>query len=681
MQVVSQARTKLTELLTAAQPSDETRGERGLGSAPRGPRAALSAVPDGCLAGLYRELAGLTAACATATAAVVAEAGARDVPAQVGERSVSGWLQRAGRLTRGQASHEHATASTVLAVPPVTTGLARGEFGVRAAAMLSRSLQTIGELPGVTESVYREAESTALRLAGQLDISQLGQALQALVEALTTTPDVDDDEAAASAAEAAAKAWRERYLVVNTDTGRITGRLPVPMAQALQSALDALAAHRSRDLPPEALAAAAAAGARVWIDHVEGCPADTGDAVMAAPAPDGTTPPAGPNSTATTHAPTAHAARDAAAAAQSARDAVAAAHAARDAVAAAHAAARSKNRRVRDSAFGPIADELPLAPAEGKQTRAATDATTPFTTSCGCPWRIEWPLECTCGGGETDLAGWHVEEGADRPTDSPDQHASGCPLAATGMHGHDESGEPLLRRTRAQSQADAIFELARLGLDARLLPTQDAAPPHLTLHATPADLDRDLPTASYPDGTAADPSAVAAVLCDAVITTVLFDPSGLLLGVAGDQRTWPRRLRRAIAARDRRCAFPGCETVPALCHVHHMVHVEHGGPTCADNGCLLCPLHHALVHDLGYDVRLNPRNGRPEFQPPAWVDPHRRWRQHPRYQLEHLRRTGQLPRPLERDPRRCPKPTARRPGLWSGDGPDWAQPPHDPDGG
>ncbi|MGN6088563.1 MAG: hypothetical protein ACTHNT_04635, partial [Actinomycetales bacterium] len=452
MQVVSQARTKLTELLTAAQPSDETRGERGLGSAPRGPRAALSAVPDGCLAGLYRELAGLTAACATATAAVVAEAGARDVPAQVGERSVSGWLQRAGRLTRGQASHEHATASTVLAVPPVTTGLARGEFGVRAAAMLSRSLQTIGELPGVTESVYREAESTALRLAGQLDISQLGQALQALVEALTTTPDVDDDEAAASAAEAAAKAWRERYLVVNTDTGRITGRLPVPMAQALQSALDALAAHRSRDLPPEALAAAAAAGARVWIDHVEGCPADTGDAVMAATAPDGTTPQAGAHSRAATHAPTAHAARDA----------VAAAHSARDAVAAAHAAARSKNRRVRESAFGPIADELPLAPAEGKQTRAATDATTAFTTSCGCPWRSEWPLECTCGGGATDLAAWQVEEGADHPADSPDRHASGCPLAATAMHGHDESGEPLLRRTRAQSQADAIFELARL---------------------------------------------------------------------------------------------------------------------------------------------------------------------------------------------------------------------------
>ncbi|MGN6523108.1 MAG: DUF222 domain-containing protein [Actinomycetes bacterium] len=601
VRVVVGAREELSALLTGSDRTAEGEtsdtasgsGSRGLHAPLPGARQAIVDLADASLVGLYRELASLTAASAAVTAAVVAEVAARDLPSQVGERSVNGWLQRAGRLTRSEASREQSASSAVLAVPAVTAALAAGAFSPRAATLLSSTLSTVAAMPSVSAGVYAEAEETALRLACQLDAMQLSRALQALQEALTTEPDVDDEAEAERLADAAAKAWRERYLVVNTETGRVTGRLPVAMAEALQTALDALAAHRSRDLPPEALAAAQRAGARVWIDHVEGCPAEEPD-------------------------------------------------------------------------------------AEGSDDNGGEGAAAPFAKSCRCPWRVEWPLICTCGldeskqegheqaaaeGHEQAAAEGHEQVAAEAPAPSSGGqtepvfggrfHADDCAASGWGERGHDESGEPLLRRSRAQSQADALFELAHMGLDAQLLPTQDAAPPHLTLHATPADLDRPVPVATYPDGVVAPPTAVATVLCDAVTTTVLFDGEGKLLAVSGSQRTWPRHLRRAIAARDRRCAFPGCEAVPALCHVHHMVHVEHGGPTCADNGCLLCPLHHALVHDLGWEARLNPRNGRPEFQPPTYVDPQQRWRQHPRYQLEHLRRTGCEPRPDERDRRRC----------------------------
>ncbi len=30
--------------------------------------------------------------------------------------------------------------------------------------------------------------------------------------------------------------------------------------------------------------------------------------------------------------------------------------------------------------------------------------------------------------------------------------------------------------------------------------------------------------------------------------------------------------------------------------MHHHTHWKHGGQTCIDNGCLLCPYHHRFLH-------------------------------------------------------------------------------------
>ncbi|MGN6598128.1 MAG: DUF222 domain-containing protein [Actinomycetes bacterium] len=562
----------------------------------------MTELPQSQFAGLLRELTGLASAVAVARAALVAEAEARGVPESVGERSVGGWLQRALRLTRSEASRDVRLSSCLLAVPAVSDALSHGGFSAAAAEVVAAALIAIEARPQVAAETNAAAEATAIRLATQLHAADLRRAMDKLRETLTTAPDVDDEAEAERLADAAARAWRDRYLHINTATGRINGQLPLSMAQALQTALNALTAHRSRDLPPEALAAAAAAGATIWIDHIEDCPADLG-------APTG-----GGWATA-----------EAAAAAGQAGAAVAAE---------AHATARSRNR--------------PAAGDSDTLDPHATAAT--FDKSCRCPWRVAWPMTCTCEGETVDASATEQIVG---PSHRPE-------CAMVGDRGHEESGHPLLRRTRAQSQADAIFELARLGLDARILPTQDAAPPHLTLHATPADLDQPVPLATYPDGVYVPPGALAAVLCDATVTPVLFDTAGRTLGIGVQQQSWPKYLRRAIAARDVRCAFPGCEAVPALCHIHHMTHYSDGGSTSEANGCLLCPLHHTLVHDLGWGVRLNPRNGRPEFQPPRFVDDQQRWRQHPRYQLEHFRRTGQRPRPEERDPRR-PRAAERSP--------------------
>ncbi len=65
-------------------------------------------------------------------------------------------------------------------------------------------------------------------------------------------------------------------------------------------------------------------------------------------------------------------------------------------------------------------------------------------------------------------------------------------------------------------------------------------------------------------------------------------------------------LRRAVIIRDRHCAFPGCDTAPAACQVHHLTPKASGGPTKLDNLVLLCAFHHLIaVHQWGWTLTLH----------------------------------------------------------------------------
>ena len=68
----------------------------------------------------------------------------------------------------------------------------------------------------------------------------------------------------------------------------------------------------------------------------------------------------------------------------------------------------------------------------------------------------------------------------------------------------------------------------------------------------------------------------------------------------------PPHLRRAIIARDRHCAAPGCDTPPMACHVHHIIPRSQGGTTSLGNCLLLCAFHHLiLVHRWGWTITLH----------------------------------------------------------------------------
>ena len=90
--------------------------------------------------------------------------------------------------------------------------------------------------------------------------------------------------------------------------------------------------------------------------------------------------------------------------------------------------------------------------------------------------------------------------------------------------------------------------------------------------------------------------------CDAGIVPVVDGPNGEPLSVGRRTRSIPPAVRRALSSRDRGCRFPGCPATHRL-HGHHVKHWANGGETSLDNLILLCPTHHRLVHEGGFDVQ------------------------------------------------------------------------------
>ncbi|WP_372470770.1 HNH endonuclease signature motif containing protein [Saccharothrix luteola] len=94
-----------------------------------------------------------------------------------------------------------------------------------------------------------------------------------------------------------------------------------------------------------------------------------------------------------------------------------------------------------------------------------------------------------------------------------------------------------------------------------------------------------------------------------------------VLDLGRTKRTVSVAQRKALHARDRGCAFPGCGRPPKRCDAHHVEHWADGGDTDLDNMVLLCRTHHSLIHHSRWRITMT--GGVPAFIPPRHVDPAR----------------------------------------------------------
>ena len=82
----------------------------------------------------------------------------------------------------------------------------------------------------------------------------------------------------------------------------------------------------------------------------------------------------------------------------------------------------------------------------------------------------------------------------------------------------------------------------------------------------------------------------------------------VVLDAGRARRLYDHHQSTAVAARDRECRASGCDVPASRCHVHHLVPWSRGGRTDVANAALLCPDHHARIHDPAYEARLGADN-------------------------------------------------------------------------
>lgn len=111
--------------------------------------------------------------------------------------------------------------------------------------------------------------------------------------------------------------------------------------------------------------------------------------------------------------------------------------------------------------------------------------------------------------------------------------------------------------------------------------------------------------------------------CDGGVRVLTVGPHGEALHLGRTQRLFSRQQRLALAAVDGGCIWNGCHAPPSWCHAHHVKEFGDGGLTDIDNGVLLCPEHHHLLHASGYQMDMI--DGRPWLLAPIWLDPEQRW--------------------------------------------------------
>ena len=121
-------------------------------------------------------------------------------------------------------------------------------------------------------------------------------------------------------------------------------------------------------------------------------------------------------------------------------------------------------------------------------------------------------------------------------------------------------------------------------------------PVEVVVHVSAADLEG---VTELGDGISAE--VCRRLLCDAGVVPMLEDERGRTIDVGRKTRTLPAALRRALAARDTGCRFPGC-TNRRFVDGHHIVHWIDGGATSLENTALLCRRHHRYVHECGFTI-------------------------------------------------------------------------------
>ena len=200
------------------------------------------------------------------------------------------------------------------------------------------------------------------------------------------------------------------------------------------------------------------------------------------------------------------------------------------------------------------------------------------------------------------------------------------PLTAPAPAVDDEQGDVVHDPRDAGARMwDALVQVAQHALDTDLPPESHGAPTRLILTAGLQDLKTGLADEAV---TGLSIATLRRLACDAEIVPAILGTRGEPLDVGRTKRLVTLSIWVALVLRDQHCAFPACDRPPLMCHAHHILHWIFGGETKLSNLVLLCGHHHRVIHDSPWQVRINPDDQKPEFQPPSKPGVDQQWIRH-----------------------------------------------------
>ena len=208
---------------------------------------------------------------------------------------------------------------------------------------------------------------------------------------------------------------------------------------------------------------------------------------------------------------------------------------------------------------------------------------------------------------------------------SGSKRVGGCPRVPTGTY-RREAGDQVQATALPGACTEGPAGAVRRGDDARRArrtsaPCPGSPPAAAAAAASQTVLDE-------AGGIHIWPETARRMACDAATIEMQHGPGREILNVGRKTRTISPALRRALAARDRKCRFPGCQN--RRCDAHHLEHWADGGATALNNLVLLCRRHHRAVHEEGFSVTLdaqgNVQFARPDRRPLLVAPPARVWR-------------------------------------------------------
>jgi Domain of unknown function (DUF222)/HNH endonuclease len=145
-------------------------------------------------------------------------------------------------------------------------------------------------------------------------------------------------------------------------------------------------------------------------------------------------------------------------------------------------------------------------------------------------------------------------------------------------------------------QADAIVTMASSYLSDKVKETRNSSDDYLvTIHVDQSALTNGNGRSHLPI------ESVKRLCCDGHAVVIGEDENGEPLNIGRKTRTVPTAIKRALMARDRSCAFPGCQHTRFV-DAHHIQHWSAGGETSLNNLMLLYSQHHKLVHEGGFAI-------------------------------------------------------------------------------